>query len=84
MKIHDFNIENFPMDHRYEQPFLKMATERYLSWRIPDSRVDNNIGKIDKNPVPSIYVPALTYNVLLKGGNQQYPFREISCNFQGR
>ena len=23
MNIHDFNIENFPMDHRYEQPFWK-------------------------------------------------------------
>ena len=21
MNIHHFNIENFPMDHRYEQPF---------------------------------------------------------------
>ena len=34
-----------------------MAAERYLSWRIPDSRVGNDIGTIDKNPVPSIYVP---------------------------
>ena len=34
-----------------------MAAERYLSRRIPDSRVGNDIGKIDKNPVPSIYVP---------------------------
>ena len=23
MNIHDFNIENFPLDHRYEQPFWK-------------------------------------------------------------
>ena len=23
MNIHDFNIENFPMDHRYKQPFWK-------------------------------------------------------------
>ena len=53
MNIHDFNIENFPMDHRYE--LLKMAAERYLSQRIPDSRVGNDIGKIDKKPVPSIY-----------------------------
>ena len=35
-----------------------MATERYLSRRIPNSRAGNNIGKIDKNTVPSIYVPA--------------------------
>ena len=29
-----------------------MAAERYLSRRIPDLRVGNNIGKIDKKPVP--------------------------------
>ena len=23
MNIHKFNIENFPMDHHYEQPFWK-------------------------------------------------------------
>ena len=23
MNIHDFNIENFPMDHSYEQPIWK-------------------------------------------------------------
>ena len=34
-----------------------MAAERYLSRRIPDSRVGNDIDKIDKKPVPSIYVP---------------------------
>ena len=32
-----------------------MAAERYLSPRIPDLRVGNNIDKIDKKPVPSIY-----------------------------
>ena len=57
MNIHDFNIENFRMDHRYEQPFLKMTAERYLCRRIPDSCVGNDIGKIDKNPVPSTIRP---------------------------
>ena len=33
-----------------------MAAERYLSRRIPNSRAGNIIGKIDKKPVPSIYV----------------------------
>ena len=37
-----------------------MAAERYLSRRIPDSRVGNDIDKKDKKPVPSIYVPDLT------------------------
>ena len=32
-----------------------MAAERYLSRRIPDLHVGNNIDKIDKKPVPSIY-----------------------------
>ena len=54
MNIHDFDIENFPMDHRYEQPFLNMAAERYLSRRIPDSRVGNDIDKIDKKPIQVI------------------------------
>ena len=31
-----------------------MAAERYLSRRITDLRVGNDIDKIDKNPVPSI------------------------------
>ena len=39
-----------------------MAAERYLSWRIPDSRVGYDIGKIDKIPVPSIYLEATTGN----------------------
>ena len=34
-----------------------MAAERYLSQCIPDLRVGNDIDKIDKKPVPSIYVP---------------------------
>ena len=34
-----------------------MAAERCLSQRIPDSRVGSDIGKIDKKPGPSIYVP---------------------------
>ena len=37
-----------------------MAAERYLSRRIPDLRVGNDIGKIDKKPVPSIYVPVFS------------------------
>ena len=32
---------------------LKMAAERYLSRRIPDLRVGNNIGQIDKKPISS-------------------------------
>ena len=36
-----------------------MAAERYLSRRIPDLRVGNNIDKIDKKPVPSIYTSLL-------------------------
>ena len=54
MNIHDFDIENFPMDHRLEQPFLSMAAERYLSRRIPDSRVGNDIDKIDKKQIQVI------------------------------
>ena len=37
----------------------------YLSRRIPDSGVGNDIGKIDKNPVPSIYVPESAYQKIM-------------------
>ena len=40
-----------------------MAAERYLSWRIPDSRVGNNIGKIDKKPVTSIYTSLFSLEI---------------------
>ena len=40
-----------------------MAAERYLSRRIPDSCVGNDIDKIDKKPVPSIYVPVASENL---------------------
>ena len=36
---------------------FEMAAERYLSWRIPDLRVGNNIDKIDKKPIPSSIHP---------------------------
>ena len=38
---------------------LKMAAERYLSRRIPDLRVGNDIDKIDKKPIPSSLHPWL-------------------------
>ena len=41
-----------------------MAAERYLSRRIPDLRVCNNIDKIDKKPVPSIYT-SLTLHICI-------------------
>ena len=34
-----------------------MAAERYLSQRIPDLCVGNNIDKIDKKPIPSSIHP---------------------------
>ena len=36
---------------------LKMAAEKYLSRRIPDLRVGNNIDKIDKKPISSSIHP---------------------------
>ena len=49
-----------------------MVAERYLSRRITDLRVGNDIDKIDKNPVPSIYTSLslgliLFYSGLLDG-----------------
>ena len=55
------HLNEFTMDHRYEQPFLKMAAERYL----PDSRVGNHIGKKDKKPVPSNIRPCVLLPFLL-------------------
>ena len=40
-----------------------MAAERYLSRRIPDLRVGNNIDQIDKKPIPSSIHPC--YNELV-------------------
>ena len=41
-----------------------MAAERYLSRSIPYSRIGNDIDKIDKKPVPSIYVPVQIQRLL--------------------
>ena len=47
-----------------------MAAERYLSRRIPDLRVGNNIDKIDKKPIPSSNHPYLSlyfFPILARG-----------------
>ena len=43
-----------------------MAAERYLSRRIPDSGIGNDIGKIDKKPVTSIYTSMQTRSTSIK------------------
>ena len=41
-----------------------MAAERYLSRRIPDLRVGNNIDEIDKKPIPASIHPCWVEQVL--------------------
>ena len=57
------NIHGFHIKLSYESSLwtasLKMAAERYLSRRIPDLRVGNNIDEIDKKLIPASIHPCL-------------------------
>ena len=54
MNIHDFDIKKLSYGSSLRTAFLNMAAEMYLSRRIPDSRVGNDIDKIDKKPIQVI------------------------------
>ena len=58
MNIHDFDIENFPMDHCYGQPFWKWR----LSRCVPDLREAIIIGKIDQWPIHS-YTSVILFEI---------------------
>ena len=56
MNIHGFNIK-LSYESSLWTASLKMAAERYLSRRIPDLRVGNNIDEIDKKLIPASIHP---------------------------
>ena len=58
MNIHGFNIK-LSYESSLWTASLKMAAERYLSRRIPDLRVGNNIDEIDKKLIPASIHPSL-------------------------
>ena len=58
MNIHGFNIE-LSYESSLWTASLKMAAERYLSRRIPDLRVGNNIDEIDKKLIPASIHPCI-------------------------
>ena len=58
MNIHGFNIK-LSYESSLWTASLKMAAERYLSRRIPDLRVGNNIDEIDKKLIPASIHPWL-------------------------
>ena len=49
-----------------------MAAERYLSWRIPDLRVGNNIDKIDKKPILQVYIRGNREDLSLQASRDGY------------
>ena len=59
MNIHGFNIK-LSYESSLWTASLKMAAERYLSRRIPDLRVGNNIDEIDKKLIPASIHPCFT------------------------
>ena len=54
-----------------------MAAERYLSRRIPDLRVGNNIDEIDKKLIPASIHPCIY--ILSHCGNFDYHMRDFDA-----